>query len=137
MQWWVPLQPNVPHPKSKLIFLDKSREDAIANVYKLPSTEKRIIYLHACAGFPTKKYWLEAINGGNYATWPNLTAEAVKKHFPESNETNQGHMWGIKQNIISTKEKKQPLIYQLENGETITIPLQKHHDIYAKIDDAK
>ena len=58
----------------------------------LPSAETRIRYLHACAGFPTKKYWLKAIKGGNYATWTNLTAEAVKQHFPESNETNQGHM---------------------------------------------
>ena len=46
-------------------------------------------------------------------------------------------MRGIKQNIISTNEKKQPLTYQLENEETLTIPLQIHHIIYVKIDDAK
>ena len=80
---------------------------------------------------------LEAINGGNYATWPNLIAETVKKHFPESNETHQGHMLGIKKNIRSTKEKKQRLTYQLDNGETRTIPIQKHQDIYVKINDAK
>ena len=126
--WRVPLQPNAPPPKSDFIFLNKSREEAIANVYQLPSTDKSIRYLHGCACFPTKAYWIEAINGGNYAIWPNLTAEAVKKHSPESNETNQGHMRGIKQ-IKSTKDKKKLLTYQFDNGETLTIPLQKHQDI--------
>ena len=46
-------------------------------------------------------------------------------------------MQGIKQNIISTREKKQPLTYQLDNGETLTIPLKKHQDIEISINDAK
>ena len=104
-----PTPTNCSTPKSEFTSHNKTREDAIANVYELPSTEKIIQYLHACAGFPTKGYWLKAIKGGNHATWPNLAAEAVNQHFPESNETNQGHMRGIKQNIRSTRQKKQPL----------------------------
>ena len=46
-------------------------------------------------------------------------------------------MQGIKQNIISTREKKRPLTYQLDNGETLTIPLKKHQDIYIAINYAK
>ena len=46
-------------------------------------------------------------------------------------------MRGIKQNIRSTREKKQPLTYQLYNGETLTIPLKKNQDIYIAINDAK
>ena len=46
-------------------------------------------------------------------------------------------MRGIKKNIRSTIDKKQPLTYQLDNRETLTIPLQKHRDIYVKINDAK
>ena len=46
-------------------------------------------------------------------------------------------MQGINQDIRSTKVKKQPLTFQLDNGETLTIPLQKHQDIYIKINDAK
>ena len=61
----------------------------------------------------------------------------MNQHFPESNETNQGHMRGIRQNIISTREKKQPLTYQLDNRETLTTPLQKHQDVYVKINNAK
>ena len=114
--WRVPLQPSAPTPKYEFTSHIKTREDAITNVYELPSDEKTIRYLHACAGSPTNKYWLKAIKGDNYATWPNLTTDAVNQHFPESNETNQGHMQGIKQKIRSTRDKKQPLTYQLDNG---------------------
>ena len=38
---------------------------------------------------------------------PHLSVEAVQKHFPESEETWQGHMKGIKQSIRSTKQKKE------------------------------
>ena len=126
------------HPWSlNSFFLDKSREYTTTNVYELTSAKKSIWYLHACVGFPTKKYWLKAIKGGNYTRWPNLTAEAVKQHFPEFIETKQGHIRGIKQNNRSTREKNQPLTYQLENGETLIIPLQKKQDVYEAINDAK
>ena len=46
-------------------------------------------------------------------------------------------MRGINKNIRSTREKKQPLTYQLENGETLTILLKKHQYIYIAINDAK
>ena len=91
-----PAPTKCPTPEVWIIFLHNSREDVIVNVYELLSADKIIRYLPAWAGFPTKGYWLKSIKGGNYATWPNLTAEAVNQHFPESNETNQGHMQGIK-----------------------------------------
>ncbi len=64
----------------------------IANVYDLPSVNQTIKYLHAAAGYPVKDTWVKAINAGNYTTWPGLTAIAVRKHFPESDETQKGHM---------------------------------------------
>ena len=79
--WRVPLEPNKPPKDSEYVLLDQEAENAISNVYKLPSTAKIIQYLHACAGFPAKQTWLKAINGGNYAIWSHLTAEAVRKHF--------------------------------------------------------
>ena len=81
--WRVPLQPNDPTPKHEVTSHNKTKEDTIANVYELPSAEKNIRYLHACVGFPTNKYWLKSIKGGNYATWTNLTTDAVNQHFPE------------------------------------------------------
>ncbi len=38
----------------------------IHNVYKLPSIELTIRYLHAAAGFTVEKTWLKAIRRGNY-----------------------------------------------------------------------
>ena len=47
--WRVPLQPNVPPPKSELIFLEKSREEAIANAYEITlNIEKYTISTRMC-----------------------------------------------------------------------------------------
>jgi len=64
-----------------------------------------IRYLHAAAGFPVKDTWIDAVNNGHYSTWPGLTAKAIKKHFPESVETQKGHMKKQRQNVRSTKQK--------------------------------
>jgi len=80
----------------------KGKETA-ANVYNLPLTSQAIRYLHAAAGFPTKDSWIKAINNGNYVTWPGLSAEMANKHFPESVETQKGHLKKQRQNVRSTK----------------------------------
>jgi hypothetical protein len=61
--------------------------------------------LHAAADFPTKDPWIKAIKHGNYATWPGITAQAINKHFPESIETQKGHMKKQHQNVTSKKQK--------------------------------
>ncbi len=66
--------------------------ERIANMYDLPSVNQTIKYLHAAAGYPVIDTWIKAINAGNYTTWPGLTATAVRKHYPESHETQKGHM---------------------------------------------
>ena len=66
--------------------------ETIQNVYKLPSIESAVRYLHAAAGFPTKATWLKSIRNGNYLTWPLITITNVHKYFPESEETQKGHM---------------------------------------------
>jgi hypothetical protein len=48
-------------------FLAHQRE-YIHNVYKQPSLEPTIRYLHAAAGFPPKSTWLKAVRQGNYST---------------------------------------------------------------------
>ncbi len=84
---------------------EEGKEEAI-NAYNLPSTKQSIRYLHAEAGFPVESEWINAIKAGNYVTWPELTAEAVHKHFPESDETQKGHMKQHRQNVRSTKVKQ-------------------------------
>ena len=70
------------------------RPEYLQNVYELPSIGQTIRYLHAAAGYPVKATWLKAIRNGNYNTWPLITVATVSKHFPESEETQLGHMRG-------------------------------------------
>ncbi len=75
------------------------KKETAANVYSLPSISQVIKYHHAAAGFPTKDTWVKAIKAGYYVSWPGLTAEAASKHFPESEETQKGHMKKQRQNV--------------------------------------
>eukprot|EP00956_Cyclotella_meneghiniana_P019401 scaffold33215_cov93-Cyclotella_meneghiniana.AAC.1 len=77
----------------------------MANVHDLPSTERVIRYLHAAAGFPTKATWLKAISKGFYSTWPLLTSKNVNKYFPESEETQKGHMRQMRSGVRKTNRK--------------------------------
>ena len=77
----------------------------IHNIYKLPSINSTIRYLHAAADFPTKESWLRAIRQGNYNSWPLINVKNVARHFPESEETLKGHMHGQCQGVRSTKNK--------------------------------
>jgi hypothetical protein len=70
----------------------RSKQEVVANVYSLPLIPQTIRYLHAAADFPTKDPWIKAIKHGNYTMFPGITDKAVNKHFPESVETQKGHM---------------------------------------------
>ena len=39
-----------------------------------------------------KATWVKAIANNQYASWLGLTVEAAERHFPESLETQKGHM---------------------------------------------
>ena len=145
--WRVPLKEEVNNVEEDTILFDRPPHSTvfdnldptedINNVYELPNTAQTIRYLHACAGYPTKSTWLTAIRAGNYLSWPMLTATAAAKHFPESDETQMGHMRNIKQGIRSTKEKIKPTTLKLSDGTDVTMPLKKHHDIYMTIDNLR
>jgi hypothetical protein len=51
-----------------------------------------IKYLHTAVGYPVEKTWTKAINAGNNNIWPGLATATVRKHFPESDETQKGHI---------------------------------------------
>ena len=72
-------------------------------MFKLTTQPEVIQYYHAASGFPTKRTWLKAIKNRNYTLWSGFTAEAVQKHFPESEETQKGHMHKQPSSIQSTK----------------------------------
>ncbi len=77
--------------------------DAIHNVYELKTQPELVQYYHATAGFPTKPTWLKAIKNIQFASWPGLTADAVNRHYPDSEETPKGHGRKALSGLHSTK----------------------------------
>ena len=93
-----------------------------------------IRFLHVAAGFPTKATWTKAIKAGNYATWPELTMDAVKKHFPEAEETLKGHSRKIQAGICMTKVKVNKRGIPVEEmGDNLT--KAKRKDIFMRLVD--
>jgi hypothetical protein len=78
--------------------------DAIHNVYELKTQPKLVRYYHAAVGFPTKLTWVKAIRKNQFASWPGLTVDAVKHHYPDSEETPKGHGRKIPSGLLSTKK---------------------------------
>jgi hypothetical protein len=77
-------------------------QEYLHNAYELPSVEPTIRYLHGVVGFPTRASWLKAICKVNYLSWPLINVKNVSKYFPESKETQKGHMRGQRQGVRST-----------------------------------
>jgi hypothetical protein len=73
------------------------------NAYDLPFIKQTVRYLHAAVGFPVKDTWIKAIKAGNFNTWPTITPKTVQRHFPESDETQKGHMKKQCQGVRSTR----------------------------------
>ena len=84
-----------------------------------------IRYLHGAAGFPTEDTWIKAIKAGNYNTWPTITPATVRSHFPESDETQKGHMKRQHQGVRSTRVQ--------EETELNLPAIQKAKDVYLKV----
>ena len=80
-------------------------KDFAGSVYDLPSTEAVIRYHHASLGFLTKSTLLKAVWHGSLVTFPGLNVLAINRYFPDSDETQKGHMRQQRQNVRSTKVK--------------------------------
>ena len=78
---------------------------AILNVDEIPLTEKVIRYLHTSKGLPANETWIKSIQAGNVVSWPGLKVRAVRWHFTESDETQQGHTKKTRQGLQSTLVK--------------------------------
>ena len=106
-------------------------DESLNNVFDLPYMEQTIRYLHACAGFPTRRTWINAIKKGNYIGWPMLTVQNVNKYFPESTETVKGHMNHQCQGVRSTNRKPQ----EPEEIDSKSEIGKKERDVYTKVID--
>ena len=143
--WRIPLVADTnSEEKGMLIKDERFHAEAIHNVYELPSMQQVVRFLHAALGFPTKQTLIAAINNGHLNTFPGLTAHNVSKHFPESDETQKGHMKQQRQGTRSTKPKMtNPSDSEPNNpaseatpNESTTQPGIKHRDVYLHVYDA-
>jgi hypothetical protein len=107
----------------------ENHEEA-SNVYSSLSIQQSIKYVHAAAGFPVKETWLDAIKYGNFGTWPGLTTTTVRKHFPGSDETQQGHTKKQCQGVRSTRTKIDTNKEGTHQKET---PPKKMRNVYIQI----
>jgi hypothetical protein len=105
--------------------------DQASNVYDLPTTPEIIRFLHAALGFPTKPTLLAAIRNKQLTTFPGLTVEAANKHFPDSDETQKGHMRQARQGVRSTKTWDEDANLNFK-----PTPGVKHKDAYLRVYDA-
>ena len=104
---------------------ETTEKEQANNVYDLPSIGQTVRYLHAAAGFPVEDQWIKAIKAGNYNTWPTITPAIVRRHFPESEETQKGHMKCQRQGTRSTRVR--------EETEPNLPAIPKVKDVYIKI----
>ena len=127
-------------PPSRLLQQHPPSYETINSVYELRSQDEIIRFYHAAAGYPTKATWIKAVNRGYFASWPGLTADLIRKHFPESEETQKGHMRATRSGVRSTKKK---LIVEKEEIEEEAEesahpkPQSKQRDIFVKILDTQ
>eukprot|EP00804_Cyclotella_cryptica_P030318 CCRYP_011857-RA/>CCRYP_011857-RA protein AED:0.50 eAED:0.44 QI:0/-1/0/1/-1/1/1/0/151 len=78
---------------------------AAHNAYQTTSKAKLNQFLHQCAFSPTLSTWIKAINNNQFASWSGLTAEAVRRHLPNSTATAKGHMKKTPAGVRSTRTK--------------------------------
>lgn len=140
--WRIPLCNEVNNLNTETMLLTEEQMNAafgesINSVQNLPSKTEHVKYLHAALGFPTKETMLTATRAGFLATWPSLNVTTINKYFPESNETQKGHMKHQRKGLRSTKiPQLQPNVteeQQIEYENEKKALKQKERDIYVRI----
>ncbi len=91
-------------PPTKFLPEHPPPTDTILNIYELKMQPELVHYYHAAAGFSTKPTWIKAIRNKQFASWPGLTVDAVKRHYPDSEETPKGHGRKTPSRLWSTKQ---------------------------------
>ena len=113
--------------------------NTINNVYELPSIEHAVRNLHGAAVFATKTTWLKAIRSGTFVSWPLINVKHVNKYFPESEETQKGHMRNIHENTQSNtraaKRKSNHNSSEAHESPKISETTEEINDIFIKVYD--
>jgi hypothetical protein len=91
-------------PPSKFLLNRPDPVEAVHSVYELKTQPELVRYLHASAVFPTKPTWLKAIKNQQFSSWPGLTTDAVRHHFPDLDKIHKGHGGCTPSGLRSTKQ---------------------------------
>mgnify|MGYP003325311313 CR=1 FL=1 len=120
--WVLPMTPTTPPTPTEQLPMEHSEHYA-NNAYAMTSKQALIRYLHQCLFSPPKRTLTKACENNQLATWPGLTAKAVKEHLPESSPaTDKGHMKRQRQGLRTTKEKIKDKLDDLETDRDINPP---------------
>ena len=90
-------------------------------------------YLHTSAVFITEATWYAAVQHGNYNSWPWINPKNVRAHFPESEETQKGHMRNMPQGLQS-KKKHMEYVEEVDSPPRQT---KKYQDMFTCVLDPK
>jgi hypothetical protein len=139
--WKLDLDEAVQETQDNTILL--ATAEVASAIFDIPNNQQTVLYYHAAAGFPPKETFCNAVQAGNYATWPGLTTQLLNKHFPNSDETQKGHMKGQRQGVQSTKQKALENIVAKEQNIKIkqgteNAPhshIKQHDDLFIKVVD--
>jgi hypothetical protein len=83
----------------------KRQNEMSNNVYEFTKIYDATQYLHTAAFSPVKSTFLKATDADNFATWPTLTAQHVKKYLEKSDVSIKGHMNQHRKHVRSTQQK--------------------------------
>jgi hypothetical protein len=94
-------------------------------------------YYHAAVRFSTKPTWVKAIRKKKFASWPGLTVDTIKCHYPDSKETPKGHGRKTPSKLRSTKQTT-PTLEDSDDAidshaSTLPCPTKKEHTIFIHI----
>ncbi len=104
----------------------------------LKTQPELLSYYHTAAGFPTKPTWVKAIRNKQFASLPGLTVDAVKRHYPDSEETPNGHGRKTPSGLRSTKQTSTPTLDNSNNTvdshtSALPCPTKKERTIFIRI----
>ena len=97
-----------------------------SNAYTITSKRYLIQYLHQCLFFPPQNTLLKAISNNQFPNLPGLTYAEVRKNIPNTvPATEKVHMKRQRQGIVSTKEKVNTNLDQIEYEQDTSPPIVK------------
>jgi hypothetical protein len=102
--------------------------------YETDTIPDLIKYLHAAAGYPSKRTWIRGIKNNFYAGWPGLTAKRVLRHLGPNEHTTNGHMKLISQGVNSTTRPPRKRNTPRTRHHALTITVIPTEDVTTDVD---